>query len=432
MPRKNSPFLFLFMIFLLLPFLFPVKAGAAPDELTSVSARSYVLMDADSGKILATRNAHLRLPPASMTKLMTLLLAFQSIEQGKVHKTDRITASKKASLMDGTRIYLEPGEVMTLEDMLISMVLASANDASVAVAEELAGSEANFVQQMNQEAKTLGLKDSAFKNVSGMPADGHYSSAYDMALLARYTINKTDILEYSSLKQYSLRDGTFPIYNGNKLLWRYPGADGLKNGYTSKAKNCLTATAKRGNLRLIAVVMGCPQRGGQTRDATTLLDYGFNHYASNRLMPAGKVFANLPVKGGESEAVAAVVMADVTAIYPKSEGVSFTFRQHLPAQVEAPVKKGQKIGELQVLYRGNTLKYVDLLAAESINQLSLAERLWRIHWAIKIPVFIILLLYGIRYFNMFRNKRRRAKTPPTVYFRYTGEPYDNNHRNRKY
>jgi len=431
MRRKSRPFYIWLTIFFFLPVIFPVKASAAPDELAQISASSYVLMDADSGKILASRNAHLRLPPASMTKLMTLLLAFQAIEQGKAHKTDRVTASKKASLMDGTRIYLEPGEVMSLEEMLISMVLASANDASIAVAEDLAGSEDKFVQLMNQEAKTLGMKNSAFKNVSGMPADDHYSSAYDMAVLARYTISSTDILKYSSLKQYSLRDGTFPIYNGNKLLWRYPGADGLKNGYTSKARNCLTATAKRGNLRLIAVVMGCPLRGGQTTDAATLLDYGFNHYSSASLIRAGKVFASLPVKGGEAESVKAVVNADIAGIYPKADGISFTFRPHLPAQVEAPVKKGQKLGELQVLYQGKTLKSVDLLAAESINRLSLAGRIWRIHWAIKIPVFIILLLYGIRYFNMFRNKRRRAKMQPTVYFRYTGETYDNNRRNRR-
>lgn len=395
--------LFILFLFVFLP---ADKVQAAINELGNLSAHAYVLMDADSGQVLASRNASLHLPPASMTKLMTLLLAMEAIEQGKIKKTDRIVASAKAASMDGTRIYLEPGEVMPLDDMLISMALASANDASVAVAEKLSGSEEEFVKQMNQKAKTIGMKDSCFKNVSGMPALDHYSSAYDMALLARYTIANTPIIAYSSLKEYNLRQGEFPIYNGNKLLWRYPGADGLKIGYTSKAKNCLTATAKRGKLRLIVVVMGCPLKGGQTADAMALLDYGFNHYASARLMSAGKVCATVKVKNGSAKEVQAVVADEVNAIYPKNQGIAFTCRHNLLNSVGAPVKRGQKIGEMQIIYNGKLLKTVDLLAAANIKELRLLGRIWRIPWGYKLLVLFIMIIYAIRRFKIRRNQRQ--------------------------
>ena len=222
-------------------------------------------MDADSGKVLKASNEHLQLPPASMTKLMTLVLTMEALENGKVNKNDQVITSEHAWEMDGTTLYLAPGEVMSLDDMLMGIALGSANDASVAVAEYLTGSENNFVAQMNQKAMDLGMKDTYFQNVSGLPAKGHYSSAYDMAVLARYALAHTRITDYTSLKQCNLRQGKSILYNTNKLLWRYQGADGLKTGYTTEAKHCLIATAKRDNLRLIAVVMACPQMGGHLK-----------------------------------------------------------------------------------------------------------------------------------------------------------------------
>jgi len=416
MSRKLWPTTIWLLILLLFVCLSAEKVGAATNELDRISAHAYVLMDADSGQVLKSRNAYMHLPPASMTKLMTLLLALEAIEQGKIKKTDRIIVSKKAASMDGARIYLESGEVMRLNDLLISMVLASANDASVAVAEKLGGSEEIFVKQMNKKAKVIGMQDSSFKNVSGMPDPDHYSSAYDMALLAKYMLANTPILEYSRMKQYTLRSGQFPIYNGNKLLWRYPGADGLKNGYTSKARNCLTATAKRGQLRLIVVVMGCPLKGGQTADTTALLDYGFNHYASTRLMPAGKVFTSVKVNDGDAREVSAIVADEVTAIYPKSQGIAFTCRQDLLDSIDAPVKRGQKLGEMQIIYNGKLLKKVDLLAAANINQLNLWGHIARIPWGYKLVFFIIILLSAIRSFNLRRNQRRMASQSRIKYF----------------
>ncbi len=395
MLRKSWLVCPLILIFLVIIFI-PADTVKAEVDLGSISAESYVLMDADSGKVLKSKNPHLHLPPASMTKLMTILLALEAIDTDKAHKNDLVIASEKAASMDGTRIYLEQGETMSLDDMLKSMVLASANDAAVAVAEKLSGSESKFVERMNQKAKAIGMKDSSFKNVSGMPAQDHYSSAYDMALLARYTLANTSITEYSSLKQYNLRNGTFPIYNGNKLLWRYEGADGLKNGYTSAAKNCLTATAKRGNLRLIVVVMGCPFKGGQTADAMNLLDYGFEHYSSVRLLPSGNVCGVVKVKGGSAKEVQAEIHNELNAIYLKNQGMFFTRRQNIIATVNAPVKRGQKLGEMQILNDGKVVKKVDLLAAQDVPRISLAGRILSIPWGFKVLILFIIGVHFLR------------------------------------
>jgi D-alanyl-D-alanine carboxypeptidase (penicillin-binding protein 5/6) len=372
-------------------------AIAASIDPTSITAQSYVLMDADSGKVLLSRHAHQHLPPASLTKLMTILLTLEALAQGKAHKDDRVITSKKAASMEGTRIYLEQGEIMRLDDLLKSMALASANDASVAMAEKLSGSEAKFVVQMNAKAKAIGMKDSRFKNVSGMPASGHYSSAYDMAVLARYTLANTPILNYSSLKQYTLRGGKFPIYNGNKLLWRYKGADGLKNGYTSNAKNCLIATAQRDKLRLIVVVMGCPLKGSQTSDSITLLDYGFEHYAAADLLPRNQVCGTVKVKTGTAKEVAAVLPDGLNTIYLKREGIHFTRRQELVKTIKAPVKRGQKLGEMQILANGKLLKQVDLTAASDVGRLSLPGRIIQMHWILKLLILLVGALFYARH-----------------------------------
>ncbi len=216
---------FLSILFIGLYLFLPASCFAAAEtvDVSSISAASYVLMDAESGKVLKSHLPHQQLPPASTTKLMTMLLALEAIQQGQITKTDLVTASRRASEIDGSRIYLEVGETMQLDDLLKSMALASANDASIAVAENISGSETKFVTRMNSKAKEIGMQDSHFVNVSGLPAEHHYSSAYDLALLARYTLAHTEILNYSSLKQHTLRDGTFPLYNGNRLLWTYAG-----------------------------------------------------------------------------------------------------------------------------------------------------------------------------------------------------------------
>jgi len=411
--------------------IFPASniASAETVDLSSITATSYVLMDADSGKVLQSRLPHQKMPPASTTKLMTMLLTLEAIEQGKAHKNDLITASKKAAEMDGTRIYLEKGEVMSLDDLLMSMALASANDASVAVAEKIDGSEANFVARMNTKAKEIGMKDSHFLNVSGMPVNNHYSSAYDLALLAQYTLAHTEILKYSSLKQYTLRNGTFPIYNGNKLLWRYEGADGLKNGYTSAAKNCLIATAKRDRLRLIVVVLGCSLKGSQTSDAMSLLDYGFDKYAAANLIPRSKICGKVKVKTGKVKEVAAVLPDELNAIYLKSDGIHFTHRQELLKKVEAPVKKGQKVGEMKVFADGKLLKTVDLIAADNVERLSLLGRFIHLHWIFKLILLILLFVAFLFYARYRFHKNGGYWNKPKKRIRYR---YDRRYNDYRY
>ncbi|MDD2585898.1 MAG: D-alanyl-D-alanine carboxypeptidase [Syntrophomonadaceae bacterium] len=385
--------------------LIPANLAAAAETIAAddISTKAYILIDADSGKVLKSRNAHQRLAPASMTKLMTMLLALEAIDEGTAHKTDQVTSSEYAASMDGTRIYLEPGEMMTLDDMLKAMALASANDASVAVAEHLAGSEKAFVEQMNRKAQALGMKDTCFKNVSGMPAEGHYSSAYDMALLAKYTLAHTSITDYTSLKQDALRDGEFPMYNSNRLLWRYAGTDGLKTGYTSEAKNCLTATAKRGKLRLITVVMGCPFRGGHTQAAMSLLDYGFDHYSCKTLMAKSTVCGTVKVKGGTAKEVPAVVPDEVNAICLNSSRGNLTRSQDLLPHVKAPVKSGQKVGEILIFDEGKLLKRVDLRAGADIPRLTLAGRILHMPWGFKILIILIMTITYLRHRNSSRD-----------------------------
>lgn len=426
---RLRPLLAILLIFLYIILTAGDVVSAETVDLSAITAASYVLMDADSGKVLQARLPEQELPPASTTKLMTLVLALEAIEQGKVHKSDLVTASEKASKMDGSRIYLENGEKMSLDDLLKSMALASANDASVAVAEEISGSEEKFVAQMNAKAKKIGMKNSHFENASGMPVDDHYSSAYDLALLARYAIGNTDILSYSSLKQYALRNGTFPIYNGNKLLWYYEGADGLKNGYTSAAKNCLIATAKRGRLRLIVVVLGCSMKGSQTSDAARLLDYGFENYAAANLLPRQNVCGTVKVKTGAAKQVEAIISDELNAIYARNQGIHFTRRPILPDSIEAPIKQGQKLGTMQVFVDGQLLKTVDLIAAADVTRLSLLQRIVHIHWGFKLIFLLFLLtvfLFYCRYrihknggsWNKPKTRRRYRYNDRRDYYRY--------------
>lgn len=256
--------------FIVLVFLCSICSYArAENPSLDVKADSAILMDADSGKVLYEKNPDSKLPPASMTKLMTLVLGIEALEQGKVKKTEKVVASENAWKLGGSQIYLEPGEEMTYQDMLISIAVGSANDACVAVAEHLDGSHEVFVDHMNREAKKVGMKNTHFVNAYGLPAEGHYSCARDMALLGRYALNFPDILEYTGIKEYSLRNGEFKLYNTNKLLWWYKGADGFKTGWTNEAKYCLVSTVKRNDLRLVATVMASPEPRGNFRDSGT-------------------------------------------------------------------------------------------------------------------------------------------------------------------
>lgn len=350
----------------------PVQADQAGVE---VEAESYVLMDADSGKVLLAQNEHQRLPPASMTKLMTMILAAQDLEDGKVSVKEKVITSEEAWKMGGSQIYLEPGEEMTFEDMMIAIAVGSANDASVAVAEHLEGTHKNFVERMNRQAKMLGLKNTHFVNAYGLPADDHYSSAYDMAVMARYALQYPKILEYTSIKEYNLRQGEFKLFNTNKLLWWYEGADGFKTGWTSEAKYCLTATAKRDGLRLIGVVMASPQQHGNHRDMMKLFNYGFAKYAYKSFFSRGSACGVVQVGKGLQESVEVIAEEDVGAIVEKGQEKKITTEKRLQTYIDAPVARGQKLGEMRVYNDGSLVKEVNLIAASDVPRAGLLREI---------------------------------------------------------
>ena len=360
-PRKRTVWILLCLILLTLVAVSPVQA-----EQVEVEAESYVLMDADSGKVLLAKNEHKRLPPASMTKLMTMILAAQDLEEGKVSVKDKVITSEEAWKMGGSQIYLEPGEEMTFEDMMIAIAVGSANDASVAVAEHLEGTHKNFVDRMNKQAKMLGLKNTHFVNSYGLPAENHYTSAYDMAVMARYALQYTKILEYCSIKEYNLRQGEFKLFNTNKLLWWYEGTDGFKTGWTNEAKYCLTATAKRDGLRLIGAVMASPKQHGNHRDMMKLFNYGFAKYAYKSFFSRGSVCGVVQVGKGIGDSVEVIAEDDVGAIVEKGQEKKITTEKRLQNYVNAPVEKGQKLGEMRVYDDGNLVKEVNLVAASDV------------------------------------------------------------------
>lgn len=343
-----------------------VGTGTAQTKLDNIKADAYVLMDADSGDILEGYNQDKRLAPASMTKLMTLILAVQALEEGKVQLSDQVVASENAWKMGGSQIYLEPGEVMTYEEMLIAIAVGSANDACVAVAEHLEGTHQSFVDRMNQKASELGLQNTHFINSYGLPAEGHYTSAQDMAVIARNALSHPRVLEYTSIKEYKLRQGKFVLYNTNKLLWWYAGADGFKTGWTNEAKYCLTSTVKRDGLRLISVVMASPEVRGHFRDSMELYNYGFSKYAYKSFFAQGSVCGMVQVGKGSEDAVEAVAADDVGSIYLKSEKTNMSHAQQLSKYIDAPVKKGQKLGEMQVFKDDTLIKTIDIVSAKDV------------------------------------------------------------------
>ena len=344
-------------------------------DTVDAKAEAYVLMDADSGKVLLAANEHKRLAPASMTKLMTLILAVEDLQNGKVSLKDKVVTSEEAWKMGGSQIYLEPGEEMTYEDMLIAIAVGSANDACVAVAEHLEGTHKNFVERMNREAKMLGSKDTHFANSNGLAASGHYTSAYDMAIIARHALNYPKILEYTSIKEYDLRQGEFKLYNTNKLLWWYQGADGFKTGWTNEAKYCLTSTAKRDGLRLIGVVMASPEKHGNFRDTMKLFNYGFARYSYKNIKPRGTVCGVVKIGKGIQENVEVIAEDDVGSIVKKGDEKKITAELALPDYLDAPVKKGQKLGEYLVYNNGELYKEVNLVAAKDIPRAGLIKQI---------------------------------------------------------
>lgn len=320
------------------------------------SALSAILMDADSGTIIYEKNSHDRLPPASITKVMTLLLVMEALDDGRLKLTDKVQTSEHAASMGGSQIFLEPGEEMTVEEMIKGIALASGNDASVALAEKIAGTEQQFVNMMNEKAKQLGLKNTHFVNCSGLPAENHYTSAHDIAIMSKELLKHTEITKYTGLYQDYLRKSSpkpFWLVNTNKLVRFYSGADGLKTGFTSEAKFCLTATAKRDNFRVIAVVMGEPNTKTRNAEVGSMMDYAFAQYTNYPILQEGDPIGKVKIEKGD------VPDLNLTAKHPYSvlikKGASTQNIRHelkLDGVLKAPIGIGQPIGRI-VVYQDN-------------------------------------------------------------------------------
>lgn len=348
-------------------FAFVAPAAALSDD--SVTAPSAVLMEASTGKIVYEKNSHEQRPCASVTKVMTLLLVFEAIDNGKLSFDDTITASEHAASMGGSDIWLENGETMSADDMIKATVVASANDAAVALAEHLSGSEDAFVEQMNERAKELGMNDTVFKNCNGLDEEGHVTSANDVAIMSRELTKHEKIFDYTSIWLDNLRGGETQIVNTNKLLKTYNGITGLKTGTTDDAGCCMSATATRGDVSLIAVVLGCNTGKERFADAAALLDYGFANIAVKELNIPEDMPTSIDVNGGMEKSVDLRCEVNSNVVVDKSENADIKTELDLPESLDAPIEQDQVVGTLTFTVKGETQSF-DITAEQAVEKTS--------------------------------------------------------------
>lgn len=344
------------------------------EEDIAPNAKSAILIEASTGKVLYEKNIDEKYAPASMTKMMSLLLIMENIDNRNLRMDEVIKVSKNASSMGGSQILLQENEEMTVEDLLKGITIGSANDATVALAERIGGTESAFVELMNKKAKELGLKNTNFKNPTGLDEANHYSSSRDMSIISRELVKHSKILEFSSIYETYLRtdtDNKFWLVNTNKLVRFYPGVDGLKTGYTEEAGYCLTATINKDNMRLIAVVMGEPTSSIRNSEVSTLLDYGYNLYQKDTYITTEEIIDTVPVEKGKEEFANIVVLNDVGTINKKGHKMGEVTYELDLKKIKAPVKKGDIVGNLTIKEDGKVVNNVDVTVDKSIDKAGL-------------------------------------------------------------
>ena len=363
-----------FLLALLALTVLTVPAGA---EELAVEAEACLLMEKTTGEVLYAVNEHEPLEPASVTKIMTILLVMEAIDSGQLQYGDVVTASAHACSMGGSQIWLKENEQMTVEDMLKAVCVASANDCSVALAEHLAGSEAAFVERMNQRAAELGMEDTVFMNPTGLPAEGHVTSAYDIALMSRELIlNHPDVRRFTTIWMDTLRNGEFGLSNTNKLIHSYEGATGLKTGSTDGALYCLSATAERDGMELIAVILKAPTSAQRFAGAQALLNYGFASYGLAEIQTPGDL-SPIPVRLGAEKAVSARLEGETALLAAKEKLGALETELTMETELSAPVAEGQEVGRLTVTSGGETLAEFPLVADRAVARLTYWQLLQR-------------------------------------------------------
>lgn len=341
----------------------------------TLNASSWILIDANSGEVLAEQNADKRLPPASLTKMMTAYIVEKEIDDGNINDQDLVTISKKAWQTGGSRMFIREGTQVSVEDLLRGVVIQSGNDASVALAEYIAGSESAFAELMNQQAQRLGLQNSQFANATGLPSPEHYSSARDLATLAKHIIQ--DYPEH-----YQIYSEKYFTYNGirqpnrNRLLWRDASVDGLKTGHTEEAGYSLAASAKQGDMRLISVVMNTASEEARAQESQKLLNYGFRFFDTFRLYQRGAVINQSRIWGGAQDQLKIGVSEDIYLTVPKGQRDEMTAQLNLPETLEAPVQAGQQLGTLNVKLGDKVLMEQPLVALQTVEQGDFFKRIW--------------------------------------------------------
>ncbi len=363
-------------------FLVPNMVFASDTEVVNEvsdiagNAKSAILIEATTGKIIYEKNSHEKLAPASMTKIMSMLLIMENIDKGVIKWDDKVTVSENASSMGGSQILLETGEQMTVYDLFKGIAVASGNDAVVALSEYVAGSEEEFVRLMNEKVKELGLKDTVFKNPHGLDTANHYSSAYDMSIIAKELVKHEKVFEFTSIYEDYLRKGTkreLWLVNTNKLVRFNPIVDGLKTGYTKEAGYCLTATAKKNNMRLISVIMGEPDTKTRNSETTNLLDYGFNKYKAEKVVTKTNVIDKIKIEKAKNKEISIVPLKDYSVIRGKTEKIGKITYELKLNDIKLPTKKGKVVGKLIIKEDNKELSKVDVTVKDDIKRANIIE-----------------------------------------------------------
>lgn len=362
--------------------LVETSSETTEDNLLNLESESAILIEQSTGQVLYSHNPHEQLRPASVTKVMSILLIMQSIDEGKFYLSDTVPCTENAAAMGGSQIWLDPRETLTVDEMLKAICVASANDCVVAMAEYIAGSEDAFVQMMNDKAKELGMNDTTFKNCHGLDEDGHLTSSYDIALMSRELLTKyPQITNYTTIWTDSLRDGKSQLANTNKLIRTYKGATGLKTGSTGLALYNLSASATRDNFSLIAVIMKAPSTKVRFAEATKLLDYGFNTFSYKQLGKKGDVVKDVSISKGVKRTMGAVLENDSGLILKKGEDKNIEQSMTIEDNFFAPLSKGQKLGEISYSLNEEVISKVNIVASEDVDNLNLFTMSKRVYYS---------------------------------------------------